>query len=137
MSQSIPSLTTYSPPPPPPANQEIHAWGPGFAHTYCPWGPGFAHRDCPWGQGFDGSGEVAEILHTGLIHTQNRFFSTHIEYDTVALTTKTFMHLRMTVPFVTAHLEIFHCTHHPVIPKSGLYFTFCSSLNALSKRTSN
>ena len=27
-------------------------------------------------------------------------------------------HLRMTVPFVTAHLEIFHCTHHPVIPRS-------------------
>ena len=42
-------------------------------------------------------------------------------------------HLR---PFVTAHLEIFHCTHHPVIPKSDLYFTFCSTLNALSKRTS-
>ena len=44
--------------------------------------------------------------------------------------------LRTTVPFVTAHLEIFHCTHHPVIPKSDLYFTFCSALNALSKRTS-
>ena len=45
-------------------------------------------------------------------------------------------HLRTTVPFVAAHLEIFHCTHHPVIPKSDLYFTFCSTLNALSKRTS-
>ena len=44
--------------------------------------------------------------------------------------------LRTTVPFVTAHLEIFHCTHHPVIPKSILCFTFCSTLNALSKRTS-
>ena len=44
--------------------------------------------------------------------------------------------LRTTVPFVTAHLEIFHCTHHPVISKSDLYFTFCSTLNALSKRTS-
>ena len=33
--------------------------------------------------------------------------------------------LRMTVPFVTAHLEIFHCTHHPVIPEFDLYFTFC------------
>ena len=44
--------------------------------------------------------------------------------------------LRTIVPFVTAHLEIFHCTHHPVIPKSDLYFTFCSTLNALSKRTS-
>ena len=44
--------------------------------------------------------------------------------------------LRMTVPFVTAQHEIFHCTHHPVIPKSDLYFTFCSTLNALSKRTS-
>ena len=32
------------------------------------------------------------------------------------------------MPFVTAHLEIFHCTHHPVIPKSDLYFTFCSTL---------
>ena len=41
--------------------------------------------------------------------------------------------LRTTVPFVTAHLEVFHCTHHPVIPKSDLYFTFCSTLNALSK----
>ena len=40
------------------------------------------------------------------------------------------------MPFVTAHLEIFHCTHHPVIPKSDLYFTFCSTLHALSKRTS-
>ena len=38
--------------------------------------------------------------------------------------------------FVSAHLEIFHCTHHPVIPKSDLYFTFCSTLNALSKETS-
>ena len=38
--------------------------------------------------------------------------------------------------FVTAHLEIFHCTHHPLIPKSNLYFTFCSTVNALSKRTS-
>ena len=40
------------------------------------------------------------------------------------------------MPFVTVHLEIFHCTHHPVIPKSYLCFTFCSTLNALSKRTS-
>ena len=45
-------------------------------------------------------------------------------------------HLRTTVPFVTAHLEIFYCTHHPVIPESDLYFTFCSTSNALSKRTS-
>ena len=44
--------------------------------------------------------------------------------------------LRMTVPFVTAQLEIFHCTHHSVIPKSDLYLTFCSTLNALSERTS-
>ena len=44
--------------------------------------------------------------------------------------------LRMTMPFVTAHLEIFHCMHHPVIPKFDLYFTFCSTLNALSERTS-
>ena len=40
------------------------------------------------------------------------------------------------MPFVTAHLEIFHCTHHPVIPKSDLYFTFCSTLKALSKKAS-
>ena len=44
--------------------------------------------------------------------------------------------LRTTVPFVTAHLEIFHCKHDPMIPKSDLYFTFCSTLNVLSKRTS-
>ena len=44
--------------------------------------------------------------------------------------------LRTTVPFVTVHLEIFDCTRHPEIPKSDLYFTFCSTLNALSKRTS-
>ena len=43
---------------------------------------------------------------------------------------------RATVPFVIAHLEIFHCTHHPVIPESDLYFTFCSTLNGLSIRTS-
>ena len=46
------------------------------------------------------------------------------------------LHLRTTVPFVTAHLEIFHCTHHPVILESNLYFTFCSTLNVLSIRTS-
>ena len=48
------------------------------------------------------------------------------------------------MPFVTAHLEIFHCTdhpthhptHHPMIPMSDLYFTFCSTLKAMSKRTS-
>ena len=46
------------------------------------------------------------------------------------------MGLRTTLPFVTAYLEIFHCTHDPVIPESDLYFTFCSTLSALSKRTS-
>ena len=40
------------------------------------------------------------------------------------------------MPFVTAHLEIFHCMHHSVIPKSDLYFTSYSTLNALSNRTS-
>ena len=83
MSQSIPSLTTYSP-------QQGHAWGPGFAHTNCPRGGG-------GGAGFDGSGEAGKILHTGLIRTLNCFSSTHVEYetgtDTVALMTKTFMHL--------------------------------------------
>ena len=39
---------------------------------------------------------------------------------------------RTTLPFVAAHLEILHCAHHPVIPESDLYFTFCSTLNALS-----
>ena len=32
------------------------------------------------------------------------------------------------MPFVNAHLEIFHCMHHPVIPKSDLYFTDLSVL---------
>ena len=40
------------------------------------------------------------------------------------------------MPVGTAHLEIFHCTHHPMSPKSDLYFTFCATLNALSKKTS-
>ena len=44
--------------------------------------------------------------------------------------------LKDTVPFVTAHPEIFHCTHHPVIPESDLYFPFCSIFNPLSKRAS-
>ena len=35
------------------------------------------------------------------------------------------------MPFVTVYLEIFHCTHHPVIPESDLYFTLCSTLDAL------
>ena len=39
-----------------------------------------------------------------------------------------------TAPFLTAYLEIFYCTHHPVIPNSNLYFTFSSTLNALYKR---
>ena len=43
--------------------------------------------------------------------------------DMVAMTSITMILL----PF-TAHFEIFHCTHHPVIPKSDLYFTFCSTL---------
>ena len=33
-----------------------------------------------------------------------------------------------------AHLETFHCTHHPVIPESDLHFTFCSIFNVLSKK---
>ena len=40
------------------------------------------------------------------------------------------------MPFVAGHLEIFHCTHHSVIPESDMYLTFCSTLNALSERTS-
>ena len=36
--------------------------------------------------------------------------------------------LRMTVPFVTAHLEMFHYAHNPVTPESDSYFTFCSTL---------
>ena len=42
--------------------------------------------------------------------------------------------------FVTAHLEVFHCTHHSVIPKSDLcmYFTFCSALmHCLKEHQSN
>ena len=44
--------------------------------------------------------------------------------------------LRTTMTFVATNLEIFHCTHHPEIPESDLCFTFRSTLNALSKRTS-
>ena len=40
--------------------------------------------------------------------------------------------LRTTVPFVAAHLEIFHCKHDPVIPESELYFTFCSTLRLIA-----
>ena len=35
------------------------------------------------------------------------------------------------MPFVTAHLEIFHFTQNSVIPESNLYFPFGSTLNAL------
>ena len=38
------------------------------------------------------------------------------------------------MPFATAHLQIFHCTHHPVIPQSDLYFTFCSTFKVPMKR---
>ena len=51
------------------------------------------------------------------------------------LTLRKGVYLRTTLPFATTHLEIFRCTHHPVIHKSDLYFTFCSTLNALSERT--
>ena len=61
---------------------------------------------------------------------------TKISFDAMKLSRFCKLHLRTTVPFVTAHLEIFHCTHHPVIPMSDFYFTFCSALNALSRRTS-
>ena len=40
------------------------------------------------------------------------------------------------MPCDTAHLEIFYCMHHPVISEPDLHFTFCSTSNALSKRTS-
>ena len=96
-SQSIPSLTTYSPPP---AKSCLEA-------RLCPhklsWGGG-------GGAGFDGSGEVGKILHTGLIRTLNRFFSIHIEYetgiDTVALTTKTFMHLSFLKNFLSTECQL-------------------------------
>ena len=39
--------------------------------------------------------------------------------------------------FVIARIEILHCTHHPVIPESDLYFTFCCNFDALSKRISS
>ena len=42
--------------------------------------------------------------------------------------------LRTTVPFVTAHFEIFHFGHHPVTPKSDLYFTFCFTLRLMTTR---
>ena len=60
-----------------------------------------------------------------------------IEENEIMYQLKTIRYLlRTTVTFVVANLEIFHCTHHPEIPESNLYFTFCSTLNALSKRTS-
>ena len=42
--------------------------------------------------------------------------------------------LRTTVPFVTGRLEIFHCAHRPVITESDLHLTFCSTINAMSKK---
>ena len=74
-------------------------------------------------------GETSPRFGTGLYFTNLTLQNSNID---IAM----FSSLRTTVPFVTAHLEIFHCTHHPVILKSDLYFTFCSTLNALSKRTS-
>ena len=65
----------------------------------------------------------------------SKFFK-NFDYRYNLMTIYKEVQLRTTVPFVTADLEIFHCTHHPVILKSDLYFTFCSTLNALSKRTS-
>ena len=80
MSQSIPSLTTYSP-------SKVMLGGQALPTQIVLEGGG---------AGFDRSGEVGKILHTGLIRTLNRFFGIHIEFetgtDTVTLTTKTFMH---------------------------------------------
>ena len=61
--------------------------------------------------------------------------SLRLQYFLVA-TVQTLPDLRTTVPFVTADPEIFHCTHHPVIPDSDFYFPFCSIFNALSKKAS-
>ena len=36
------------------------------------------------------------------------------------------------MPFVTVHLEIFHCTHHPVIPKSDFLFYFLFYLKCIA-----
>ena len=55
----------------------------------------------------------------------NSHFRPHRKYSVTATARQKTL-LRTTVPFIAAHLEIFHCTHHPVIPKSDLYFTFCS-----------
>ena len=35
------------------------------------------------------------------------------------------------MPFATVHLEIFHCTHHPVIPKTDLYIYFLFYLKCI------
>ena len=72
MSQSIPSVTT---PPPPPVTR-------GYLTKNHALGPGFAHINCPGEPGFDRSWEAAKIQHTGLIPTQNRFFSIHIQHET-------------------------------------------------------
>ena len=62
----------------------------------------------------------------------NSHFRPHRKYSVTATARQKTL-LRTTVPFITAHLEIFHCTHHPVIPKSDLYFTFefCSTLTLI------
>ena len=57
-------------------------------------------------------------------------FRPHRKYPVIATAGQKTL-LRTTVPFITADLEIFHCTHHPVIPKSDLYFTFCSTLTLI------
>ena len=36
--------------------------------------------------------------------------------------------------FIGARQSFLHFTHHPVIPVSDLYFTFCSTLNILSEK---
>ena len=80
--------------------------------------------------------QLLRLLLNLLFYHVNRseptFKSQHKVLDLIAASSQ----LRTTVPFVTAHPEIFHCTHHPVIPDSDLYFPFCSIFDALSKKAS-
>ena len=72
VSQSIPSV---NPPPPPPRHE------------------GFAHTNCPGGARFEEAGKLQKFYIMGLIRTVSIQSLKRGPVDTVASTTKTFMHL--------------------------------------------